>query len=284
MFSSAVWKSIKPKLEALLLEEKESRIREAFEARAEERLDQISGYYDDFVKGLPEANRTLLPNLYDARYLPSIQALSRENDGQGSVIRDEFLELTAQILQEAETYKANAKQIAATAMAECFSRWQAHAREEDLQHLTPDQALTRHYAVFKCAMEGHSPGVEAYYLSFEDLHNHWRVYHPTVEWGFRVAEGSGAWGYIRSSGEPRIGKEGNLILDAAGLPHDTPMSVLTELLQSGRLYCVCGDPALPPPEQLDWPKFVCVIVPTVALRHSALTQILSSSLTSWMTL
>ncbi|EIW52708.1 uncharacterized protein TRAVEDRAFT_53148 [Trametes versicolor FP-101664 SS1] len=255
-----IWKNIKPKLEALLLEEKESRIREALEARAEERLDQISGYYDDFVEGLPEANRTLLPNLYDARYLPCIQALSLEHDGQGVVAREEFLALTAQILQEVEAYKTKAKATAATAMAECFSRWGPQTRVEELHHLNPDQAMTRHYAVFECAMKGHPPDVEARYLSFEAMHNHWRVYHPTVKWGFRIAEGSGAWGYIRCSGEPSIGKEGNLILDAAGLPHDTPMSVLTELLQSGRLYCLCEDPALPSPEQLDWPMFLAHVV------------------------
>lgn len=269
---SAVWHNIRPKLEALIQEEKESRIQEAFEERVEERLDQISGYYENFVRGLPEADRALLPNLVDVHSLPSIDALSRENEAQGDVAEEDFLALTAQVLQEAEAYAAEAKAIAVKALSQSFSSRGASSYLEDLRNITPDEAMTRHYALFRCGVWSHSAGTMSTkpdYLTFEALHDHWRVRHPMLEWGAKDYVGPVSWGYIRSTGELHIGTgmDGKLVLEAAGLPHDTPMDVLTELVRSGRLYCSCGDPDLPPPEQLDWPIFVSITPFMFASRH-----------------
>ena len=47
-----------------------------------------------------------------------------------------------------------------------------------------------------------------------------------------------------------------VILDAAGIPEDTWVSDLTQLVSSGRLYCACGNPEIPDPSQLTWADFV----------------------------
>ncbi|EIW52704.1 uncharacterized protein TRAVEDRAFT_53145 [Trametes versicolor FP-101664 SS1] len=274
VLTDRIWINIKPKLEALIQEEKESRILADFEERVEERLDQISGYYEDFVAGLPEADRMLLPNLIDVHGLPSIDALARENEAQGDVAQEDFQALTAQVLQEAEAYAAEAKAIAVKALIQSFSVRGASSYLEDLRKITPDEAMTRHYALFRCGVRHHSAGGTMSpipdYLTFEALHDHWRVQHPMLEWGaqdYSVAPpGPVSWGYIQSAGEFPIGTgmDGKVVLEAAGLPHDTPMEVLTELVRSGRLYCSCGDPTLPPPEQLDWPTFIAHVVEDLA--------------------
>lgn len=272
-----VWHNVKPKLEALIQEEKEDRIQEEIEERVEERLVQISEYYEDFVAGLPEADRTLLPNLVDVHGLPSIDTLARENEAQGYVAQEDFLALTAQVLREAEAYATEAKAIAVKALTQSFSVRGASSYLEDLRKITPDEAMTRHYALFRCGVRHHSAGDTMSpipdYLTFEALHDHWRVQHPMLEWGaqdYSVAPpGPVSWGYIQSAGEFPIGTgmDGKVVIEAVGLPHDTPMDVLTELVRSGRLYCSCRDPTLPPPEQLDWPTFVSIMLSILASPH-----------------
>lgn len=214
----------------------------------------MSTFYDELVEGIPEAERTLLPNLYNAQRLPSIAALAREDDAEGDVSRADFDALTPQILQEIETYKVEAKATAAAVLHECAGykpggkTWQ-----DELEKLTPDEAITRHYALFRCDMWPHPEDMQTGFLTFEHMHNHWRTHHPKVAWGGRQSRGSSFWIDIGISGDHLLGHG---MLDAVGLSRDTPMDVLTDLVRSGRLYCSCGDPALPPPENLDWPALV----------------------------
>lgn len=223
------------------------------------RFDQISVYYNEMVAALPDAERKLMPNLADMRHLPTIDALARQNNALGKVAREQFLALVPQILQEVEAYKAAAKAAAVEVMREslCIKAWFDRWGDE-LQALAPEEAVARHYALFKCGIYPHAPGVEASYLTFEDMHDHWRTHHPKMRWNTREPckyGRGGTRGHLWCTGEYGLGGQ---ILDAAGLPRETPISVLNQLIRSGRLYCACGDPALPPPEELDWPKLVCL--------------------------
>ncbi len=46
------------------------------------------------------------------------------------------------------------------------------------------------------------------------------------------------------------------ILRQIGLRAGIEMKKMDDLVWSGRLYCACGDPALPLPEKLTWAKLV----------------------------
>ncbi|KAI0350299.1 hypothetical protein OH77DRAFT_1087407 [Trametes cingulata] len=103
---------------------------------------------------------------------------------------------------------------------------------------------------------------------FPDIHGHWRKAHPDASiW---VPEEDAPSGHRPSKGI-KLGpwREGQelvpRILAAAGFGREseeeterkTPsVAELEELLKSGRLFCACGDPALPPPEELSWVTFV----------------------------
>lgn len=251
---STVWHNIQPKLEALLEEEKARRMKDAFEARVRVRLHQISVFYKDFVAKMPEAERALMPNLLNAHRLASIAALARANDAQGDVARADFAALGLQLREDVEAYKVEARATAAALMHQCANyKPAAKACQEELAEISADDAVTRHYALFRCNLWPHPEDMQTDYLTFEQLHDHWRTQHPMAEWGAPPTARRSPWLDASCSGDFFVGGQ---ILDAAGLPRDTPIAVLTDLVRSGRLYCSCGDPALPLPEELDWPKLV----------------------------
>lgn len=263
-----VWHNIQHKLEALLEEEKARRIKDAFEARVRVRLQQISVFYKDFVAETPEAERVLMPNLFNANRLASIAALARADDAQGEVARADFAALGPQLLEDVEAYKVEARATAAALMHQYANyRPATQACQEDLDGISADDAVTRHYALFRCNMWPHPEDMPTEYLTFEQMHDHWRTQHPNAEWCARPTNGRSSWMDAGCSGDFVVGGK---TLDAVGLPRDTPIAALTDLVRSGRLYCSCGDPALPLPEELDWAKLVRVLS-TIHRSYSSLS-------------
>lgn len=254
----AAWKYLRPKLKALIQEEKERRVRAAFDDRVTHRMGQIAGFFDNFFVDIPDEQRCLLPNEFDACHLPSLLALAQQNDAQGDVAEADFLALTTQVRQEVDAYKSRAREIAVMMIGDrTWCKAERHAWNSTLTKLPPEQVLTRHYALFRCS---ETPECQTGPLAFEALHAHWRAAHPQTAWGSSAFDT--VWNTTSSSKlRNRIGvcgdfKVGGEILKAVGLRLGTRMKKLDDLVRSGRLYCSCGDPALPPPEELDWAKLV----------------------------
>ncbi|KAI0773190.1 hypothetical protein BD413DRAFT_314671 [Trametes elegans] len=267
VLTNRVWTNLRPKLEDLLQQERRRRAQVAFEKRRWMRIQQIGAFYEFFVVDMPGVDRRLMPNVYDAGQLPSLLELAERNNAQGDVGLSEFLGVLANACAETDVYLSRAKEIAVERLAEGGRDWhydvehepRAAEREQcnaELQTLSPDETLTRYYAIYSC--RGYR-GCNIRALTFEEIHAHWRTTHPYVAWGSphepQLNKRSGDAG-LRSGSLENDGSYGGggMILDAVGLPRDTPISTLDELVQSGRLYCACGDPSLPPPGALNWAK------------------------------
>lgn len=256
LMNSVVWINLLPKLEPLLQEEKARKTLEAYHERVQQRLEQLSGYYNEWVKDIPEDERGLMPNTHDGARLPCLLALAQADDAQGDLSLEDFLPLSGQVLIEAKVYLTHAKEIAVMMLQDDIHKmpdydvWYA-----ELESLSADDALSRHYALFEC--EEQYDVCNTGIVAFEELHSHWRMAHPQTAWGtagppqLHVAPGTPAklLTRIRCRGSYRVGGE---MLDAVRLPRNTPRAVLDELVKSGRLYCACGDPSMPPPAELDW--------------------------------
>ncbi|KAI0660266.1 hypothetical protein C8Q70DRAFT_1053475 [Cubamyces menziesii] len=242
--TEGVWKNIRPKLKALIVEKRDREANAAFNQRAEARMAQIVLYYLDFVQQLPESRRGMMPNAIDCARLPTLVNLSRRDDAHGDVSHRDFLALADQVLQDAEAYAGHVRENAREIILDGIKfKDAAEAWKTELTQLPPEKFLTRHYALFGC-LHPFCPD----YFTFEEMHAHWRVTHPNVEWDTRTESYRFL---VKCDGEYGLGGE---ILDAVGLPRDTSINTLTGLIQHGRLYCSCGDPSLPQPEKLSWPK------------------------------
>ncbi|PIL34411.1 hypothetical protein GSI_03186 [Ganoderma sinense ZZ0214-1] len=254
-----IWNNLLPKLEEQLALEQDRRTQEAFEERVDDRLDVIVLWYDEYVNAtLTSAEGGLLPNLCDARELPSILALAQSNDARGELSQAAFLALTKEVFADAEEYKARAKR----ELADILCR-HAECRTLELEDLPADAVLERFCAYFMCIRGCEAVADRGAFLTYEELHAHWREEHPDNPW--LHGDDEDRWDaeerrvkvpnfWPRSDlSAPFVGKRA---LEAAGVPLDMPRAVLDAWTRAGRLFCACGDPRMPVPEEMSWSKLL----------------------------
>ncbi|KAI0643288.1 hypothetical protein C8Q79DRAFT_170031 [Trametes meyenii] len=235
-----IWKKICPRLERILKSERNTREAQAREQRVKDRLTTILPLYEEFVKGLTSLGPDVfLPNDYDARNLPSIQALARHETKE--ITPEAIAALEPALLDDLRSYNTNVKALAAAVV----NRKPWNPVELELGYFnkeTADAELARHDALFRCDIDRCGIAV----ATLREIHEHWRTAHRGLPWFTPVGMlGTG----ITHAEVLKLGEE---VLDAAGLPRDTPQHVLDKLVKQGFLRCVCGDPTLPPPAELDW--------------------------------
>ena len=260
-----VWNNIRPKLEEQLATEKERRAQEAYEDRVSDRLDILVHWYDDYLmEHFTDAERGLMPNRYNARELPSLLSLAQVDDTKGIVSREAFVALTEQMLADADAYKARAKRD----LADVLCR---HSACQDLKDLPADDVLHCYCSYFTCrwrcwansAVDGCS------YLTYEQLHAHWREAHPGDPW---LMDGDEDHRYIVVD-VPRIWQDSvpgiaRRVLEAVGIPLDTPREVLDRWVEEGRLFCACEHPEMPLPGDISWAKLVSTHVMALMVRRN----------------
>ncbi|KAM5540097.1 hypothetical protein V8D89_006237 [Ganoderma adspersum] len=166
LLTDRIWNNIRPKLEELLAVEKEHRAQEAFVVRVNERLDVIIQWYDDYIKDhLEDAERSLMPNHYDARKLPSLLSLAQADDAQGVISHEAFVALTEQMLTDADAYKTRAKRELADVLC-------ARSTCRVLEDLPASDVLQRYCGYFQCNWRCRVAVDGCPYLAYEQLHAH----------------------------------------------------------------------------------------------------------------
>ncbi|KAI0354355.1 hypothetical protein OH77DRAFT_1425917 [Trametes cingulata] len=246
-----VWQKIGPQLEAMLRTESVLRKIEAQRLRANRRLKTLVGVYEEYVAAtVPLDEQALLPNVCDARALPTLDRIARE-DGPDETLKEQFDSAIGQVLADVDAYKERAKMLAVSILP------QQVQPDGSIEHAPADELLERHYALFYCSYHGGTPAehsCDVYNATFREIHEHWRTDHPDAPW--TVVSETKTLHAVGHAGKLDLA---NAILEAAGLSRNSPLRVLDELVQSGRLYCACGDPAMPLPEDLDWPTLLAHI-------------------------
>ena len=266
-----VWANLRPKLEVLLAEEKQRRINVRYAKRREKRRKQIGRYYEAFLAHeFTAAERVLMPNTYTAVRLPVLEALAEKDNANGPVPRQDFYAVRPELRAQAEEYKQEYRSLLAETLAEEISTCSRHlpssiVRKTELKRLrnAPADKLLQHpMAVFQCSLcsqEDHEM------FAYPELHEHWRETHPDQPW----SQDEFCNGKRRVT--PMVFIETaslvGAILNAIGLSENLTLSELTALVQSGRLYCACGDPSLPLPTELSWVKLASTR-PTSSLSSS----------------
>ncbi|PIL34396.1 hypothetical protein GSI_03171 [Ganoderma sinense ZZ0214-1] len=250
-----IWNNIRPKLEELLTFEKERRAQQAIADHVNHRLDVLVEWFEDYVQEhFTDDERGLMPNRHDARELPSLVALALADDAQGDVSREAFLAATEQMLADAEAYKTRAKRELADILCN-------HSAVKCLKlHDRPaDDILRGPLAYFRCAWRCVTvTAVDGCrFLTYEQLHAHWREEHPDHPW---LRQGDEDHRYI-AVGVPELGSDSvpsvaRSALFAAPIKLDTQREVLDGWVREGRLFCTCEHPSLPPPGEMSWAKLL----------------------------
>ncbi|KAM5540120.1 hypothetical protein V8D89_006260 [Ganoderma adspersum] len=251
-----IWNNIRPKLEEQIALEKERRIEQDFQDRVDERLDVILQWYEEYLEEhYTAAERGLFPSMCDARELPSLVALAQANDARDIIPRSAFLARIEQVLADVEEYKTRAKRALVDLLRnnhECRPQL-----SEELKDVPVDDVLQRYCAYFTCPPWCNAtPAGGCEYLTYEQLHGHWRVKHYGVPWmrgpeddTWARASVAALWPYFL----PAVGRS---VLEAVGIQPDTPRTVLDGWAKEGRLFCACGHPGMALPGEMDWAKLL----------------------------
>ena len=254
-----VWCDILPALQEIIALEKDRKSQEAFQERVDDRLAYIVPWYERYVEeNFTDEERGLMPNLADARDLPSIVALARSNHAEGELPEAAFHDLIDEVLADVEVYKTRTK-------CELVDMVRCDLACLDLRDVPADDILERYCAYFECYCFScqRDPDIDGCtYFTYEQLHRHWREVNMDIPWlcadeydrpGWDPMAGvPNFWPHSEHSA-PLVGK---WALEAVGIPLDTPRTVLDEWTMQGRLFCACGHPGLPPLEQMSWGKLV----------------------------
>ncbi|KAI1789085.1 hypothetical protein LXA43DRAFT_1022431 [Ganoderma leucocontextum] len=242
------WNNIRPKLLEQLAIERERRLQEAFDERVDARLDVLVKWYEEYLyENLTDAELGLMPNRCDARSLPSVFDLALADDARGFVSRRDFRAFTEDMLLEADAYKARAQRD----LADVLLSDQTCA---DLEDVPAADVLQRPCAYFACVRGCNATVDGCPYLTYEQLHAHWREAHPDAPW--LQGEEDHEWVEVpelRPLSLPRLTR---FVLEAVGIALDTPREVLDGWVREGRLFCSCEHPAMPLPREMSWGKLL----------------------------
>ncbi|OBZ72746.1 hypothetical protein A0H81_06908 [Grifola frondosa] len=278
--TTRIWNNIRPKLEAEIQQFREERTQAAFEARLEQRRSEVIGYYDQYLlDAVAEEDRATMPNAYDACRLPSLSALTLRDEAYSEVSKDNFDAVVDDMLAEAQAFKIEVqRELVRMLLARKKKVKIETVKNEEAGNDVIDNEVVEDAAAEDGAVKDEtSSGVSLAHSSLLDesqlqeilrrptslficmdcrhptpfgypaIHEHWRRVHEHQHF---------------NDNDPSIFAETEAdeiilrIFDAAGLPADISQTSLDDLVKSGRLVCLCGSPALPPPAESSWASLV----------------------------
>ena len=260
--SDIVWKTARPKLEALIKQKHEDDRQGEFEARIRERYEEFRPIYEGFVRVvIPEHLRNFAPNWADACRLPCIVELASSDGAFPRVTYERVAaigrKLATEVLRSIIQIRRD--------LAEMLHREHRRMQLRDAQpmpYLEVEQVnaeLAKATSLFVCH---HCPLTTA--VSASLICHHWRTEHAELKWndGWPIDERSNRrqrlaprpWICVMPGG-PLLAEHA---LKAFGLPEDTPFALLDDSARRGRLVCLCGSPRLRASRESGWGTLVRV--------------------------
>jgi hypothetical protein len=226
---SAVWKIIRPKLEALIEEEKERRLKLARDQRLTVRQAEFKPLWESLVADIRSTlNRNLIPPFSDACQLATVAEMLTEDEACTSVTEERILTRKDAIMINISEYQTKIKRelLKSSVSQPLFGTNSQPAvavgegEEVDLSIL--DRAAT----LFRCG---------SWYcktlLPYPDIFEHDHIKELTTITPSKLG---------RMRPETTVKLMANLLLKTLGLPEDAPATALFD--PNMRLKCLCGHP------------------------------------------
>jgi hypothetical protein len=228
--SDRIWKVIKPKLEALIKEEKESKLEIARKHRLGIRAIEFKPFWESLIPEISDAKEIdVIPTFSDARELPAVAELLADDDANTIVTEERFLAKKDAILADIPGYQTRIKRelikvisvpVIITSTQDPIA--QSSDEEPDFSILTHASTLFRCPGSWSCKV----------LLPYPDIFFH---DHVAPQLGTFVS-----YSLSRLRPIPAVKPMAIQILKALDLAEDTPASALNDL--NGRFVCLCGHP------------------------------------------
>ncbi|KIM79363.1 hypothetical protein PILCRDRAFT_823618 [Piloderma croceum F 1598] len=223
-----IWKAIRPKLEALIAEEKENRAKRARDHRLVTRKAEVRPFWASFIADIRTSQaREVMPTFFGACELPTIAAMLLDNDAHTIITEERFLAQKEAILADIIEYQIKIKR----ELVKCFpsqgtastdkQNTTAGIENEEMDLSILDRATT----LFRCSDSWYCKTL----LPYPDIFEHHHVKDSTP---FSPAA------LLRLQPGANVESTAVLLLNALGLPEDTSVTALDDV----RLICNCGHP------------------------------------------
>lgn len=259
-----VWKTVRPKLEALIKQKHEDDGHAEFEARLKERYAEFQPIYEEFIRlVLPDHVRDFAPNWTDACRLPCIVELASSDGAFPRVTFERVAAIDVRLRTEVLDSICQIKRH----LVEMLHREHCRVHPRDAQpmpHLGTEQVdaeLAKATSLFVC----HRCPLQTA-ASASQICVHWRTEHPELKWNdawpidemFDRRRKRSEWPKLlpwvcAMPGGPSCAKDA---LVALGIPDDTSYIALDDVVRQGTLLCLCGSPTLPALGESGWGTLV----------------------------
>ncbi|RPD73471.1 hypothetical protein L226DRAFT_613986 [Lentinus tigrinus ALCF2SS1-7] len=261
-----IWNTIRPKLLAILDEQRGLREAEAFRLKWIKRREHLQMHYKKFL----QQDRTsveirTLPSPADAVELPCMKELVTAEDPDVDLTEAQFLAVRATMLDEAREYGARVKHELAKKLiavhkpkpispsrapprkrrsvagaSSLAKSKQVEASDTELDSEEEHELLEDVNSVFRCSSIRYRPVTNcSFYMSYLGLLEHRQSDHDT----WRVQDV-----YVSKPGSGCLDLDAGFskrLLSALGLGNDATHTEIDELLHSGRPKCSCGKLLIP---------------------------------------
>ncbi|TFK88222.1 hypothetical protein K466DRAFT_521175 [Polyporus arcularius HHB13444] len=268
--SERIWNTIRPKLVALLDQERRKRAADHFEFTWSTRSEQLLQYYRAFLKRTRDPQQQhILPSFGDALELPCMHDLLTSKEPKEDITPGDFSAIEPTIMVEAEEYrdKVYSNLVRAChehlAKAERLKTTGAKIKEDPVQSVqqkkpkgkkkaepAPEPSMDRDAqlallnkptTIFKC----NGPGNWGWNsecntnMSYIGIMEHWRTFHDSKPCS-DSARADDNDGDMDRDDMDCFRRSLPQLLDAVGLATNTTHAELHRLVTSGRPVCSCG--------------------------------------------
>jgi hypothetical protein len=222
-----VWKTIQPKLEAMLEDERKENLKRQHETRLNARRKEFKPIWYAF---LAEVDRTTMPAFLDTVRLPSVAAMLDEDSAQVTVTQERWEAIKEsclldvdghrlKIIRDLQTMMKKAKEAKDSDKSDVDDDMKPHCDEQHELDVASDPT-----ALFNCCYNYCKQ-----LNSYPALLHHSYADHNDLDWS------KGRYRY-----DDRIPSVVSMVLRAVGLPQTTTRADLDKL--DGRFVCLCGHP------------------------------------------
>jgi hypothetical protein len=221
-----VWKTIQPKLEAMLEEEREDSLRRQHDTRLSQRRTEFRTIWDAFLTEIDDYERETMPTFRDTHLLPSVATMLDEDGAQIPATQERWEAIKESCLLEVEGHRSKIIRDLQMTMKKVKDGDQSDVDTEimsDLGENAPD-VLSDPAAIFSCC-----------YNYCKQLHSYPAILHHSY-----VDHGVSEWKTGKHGYSAQIPAAVSMVLTAVGLPPTTTRADLDNV--DGRFVCLCGHP------------------------------------------
>jgi hypothetical protein len=236
----AVWKIIRPKLEALLEEHRLAEARQVIRFQRDQREREFEPFWDEFVvsRSWNAAQPWALPRFVDACELPSINEMLAEDESKIPVTAERWRLVVEYVSDDLKGFANQVRRDVARLLKIAESETSSIEADIAIAEDEDPAIFERASSLLSCGVTGCQNLLTFPAILQEEHVTPYRYFNfPDRKWSDLLS---------RLQHEPQVFRSVSHVLKILGLPEDTALAAFDEFVD-GKLVCSCGNPKFQKP-------------------------------------